>query len=415
MALTQPSSTSGEQHADAVLLELVTNRESCRDPYRAYAEMRSAAPIFRSSFGTYVLTRYADCWAVLRDPRCGKDWAGFMRQSGIEDWQQHPSLQGGDEWLLFANPPAHTRLRRLVAKAFTPRMVSRLEPRMEAMIDELLVPIADAGGGDLLDALAFPLPCNVIGDLLGVPEADRASFREPVRISTRTLEVGVTPEQIAAADEAVEWSWGYFQDLIVERRAHPGDDLLSGMLAVEEQGDRLTTDEIATMALLLFSAGFETTTNLIGNGTFALLNHPSELRKLREQPALITPAVEELLRYDASIQISGRFSNDDIEVGGQAIPAGSTIMTVLGAANRDPARFADPDRLDVGRRDIEPLSFGSGIHYCLGASLARRETALALTRLLARFASIELAGAARFRDQLGFRGLESLPVRCGNA
>jgi cytochrome P450 len=415
MPVTQSASDAGEQLADSLFLTFVADPEARRDPYPTYAAIREAAPVLRSSLGSFVLTRYADCWSVLRDPRCGKDWAGFMRQSGVEDWRDHASLQDGERWLIFANPPEHTRLRRLVAKAFTPRMIARLEPRMAAMIVELLEPLAEAGGGDLLDQFAFPLPCRVIGELLGVPEADRAAFRERVRIATRTLELGVKQEQIAAADEATVWMRAYFEDLVAEKRARPGDDLLSGMLAVDEGGDRLTDDEIVRMALLLFPAGFETTTNLIGNGVHALLRNPREMERLRAEPTLTAGAVEELLRYDASIQFSGRASLQDIVVAGQEIPAGSTIMTILGAANRDPEKFPDPDRLDVGRRGVEPLSFGSGIHYCLGASLARSETALALAHLLARFARIELETAPRFRDQLGFSGLESRVVRCAAA
>jgi len=397
--------------ANALMAELMTSTGRA-DPYPIYHRMREIAPIFRSELGPWVLTRYDDCRAVLRDPRYGKDWAGFMQASGLDDWRDHDALAYGETSLLFANPPMHTRLRGLVSKAFTPRVVERLRASMRTTIARLLEPFTEAGGGDLLDALAFPLPVTVIGELLGVPAADRMLFREPVRLNTASLEIGVTREQVEKADPAARWMQQYFYDLIADKRAHPGDDLLSGMIEVEIDGDRLSDQEIVRMGLLLFGAGFETTTNLIGNGTLALLCHPDQLALLRADPERMPAAVEELLRYDASIQLSGRAALEDLELCGRAIGRGDAVVTVLGAANRDPARYVDPDRLDVTRRDVEPLSFGSGIHYCLGASLARAEADEALRALLARFATIDLADQPRFRDQLGFRGLESLPVRC---
>jgi cytochrome P450 len=397
--------------AEKLLAELMTPAGRA-DPYPIYDRMREAAPIFKSTLGPWILTRYNDCRAVLRDPRYGKDWEGFMASSGIEDWRDHPSTAYGETSLLFANPPEHTRLRGLVSKAFTPRMVDRLRTSMRRIIDELLDPLAEAGEGDLLDALAFPLPVTVIGELLGVPTGDRMQFRERVRLNTATLELGVTRAQIALADDAAAWMTDYFQDLVAEKRLRPGEDMLSGMIEVELDGDRLDDREIVGMGLLLFGAGFETTTNLIGNGVLALLRSPLQLAWLRQHPDSMAGAVEELLRYDASIQVSGRSAFEGTELGGHTIAAGEAVLTILGAANRDPGRYRDPHRLDLTRRDIEPLSFGSGIHFCLGASLARAEGEEALSALLGRFADIELAGEARFRDQLGFRGLESLPIRC---
>jgi cytochrome P450 len=401
--------------ADAAFLTLVADADVRRNPYPTLHEIRAAAPVLRSSLGMWVLTRYEDCHAVLRDPRCGKDWPGMMTRAGFDDWQAHPSLQYGDSTLLFANPPQHTRLRRLVARAFTPRTVEKLKPRIADTVDRLLEPLAEAGGGELLDALAFPLPVTVIGELLGVPESDRAPFRDAVRANTRTLEMNVTREDIEAADAAAEWMTGYFEKLLAEKRRRPGDDMISAMALAEEGGDRLSDDEIVGMSLLLFGAGFETTTNLIGNGIHHLLEHPDQMALLRSDPSLIANAVEELVRYDGSILLSGRAAFEDIEVAGQRIEAGAGIVTILGAANRDPAKYEDPDRLDVRRSAVEPLSFGSGIHYCLGANLARGEAVLTIGKLLERFPRIERAGAAEFRDQFVFRGLESLPVSFGAA
>ncbi len=400
--------------ADAAFMSLLMDVDKRRNPYPVFRAMREAAPVFQSSLGGWVLTRYEDCYNVLRDPRGGKDWNGLMMQSGIDDWREHPSLAFGSRSMLFANPPQHTRLRRLVAKAFTPRVVEALKPRMAAVVDRLLDEIERNGGGDLMDMLAFPLPVTVIGDLLGVPEADRPSFRDAVRANTRTLELGASREDIGIADRAALWMQDYFHALIADKRAHPGNDMLTGMLEAEEGGDHLSDGEIVETGLLLFAAGFETTTNLIGNGVHALLTHPDQLALLRQRSDLLGNAVEELLRFDPSIQITGRAIFEDIEIAGHRIPAGSGVMTLLGAANRDPARFADPDRLDVTRTGVEPLSFGSGIHYCLGANLARGEGCLAIGKLLERFSRIEFAEEPRFRDQLGFHGLETLRLVCAN-
>jgi cytochrome P450 len=400
--------------AEAEFLKLVTDPDIRRDPYVTLREVRHYAPLFRSSIGVWVLTRYEDCHAALRDPRGGKDWPGMMQRTGFDDWREHISLAYGDASLLFANPPQHTRLRRLVAKAFTPRTVEKLKPRIAATVDALLDDFADKGGGDLLDALAFPLPVTVIGDLLGVPEADRAPFRDAVRANTRTLEMNVTREDVEAADVAAQWMMDYFTGLLADKRRQPADDMMSRMLQAEEGGDRLSDDEIVQMSLLLFGAGFETTTNLIGNGVHHLLEHPEQLALLRANPSLLPNAIEELARYDGSILLSGRSAMEPMEIAGHRIDAGDGILTILGAANRDPSRYAEPDRLDIERSDIEPLSFGSGIHFCLGASLARGEAILSIGRLVERFAKIEVTGTPRFRDQFVFRGLESLPLACSS-
>lgn len=413
MATAGCATEHDEARADAAFLRLLLDPAVRQDPYPVLHEVRSAAPVLRSSVGTWVLTRHEDCHTVLRDPRGGKDWPRMMERLGFDDWRSHPALAYGDTSMLFANPPYHTRIRRLVAKTFTPRTVEKLRPRMEATVAVLLEPLAEAGGGDLLDALAFPLPVTVIGDLLGVPECDREPFRDAVRVNTRTLELNVTREDVEAADGAAEWMIEYFRVLLREKKASPADDMMSAMAQAEDGGDRLGDEEIVRMCLLLFAAGFETTTNLIGNGVHHLLANPDQLGLLREDPSRMAGAVEELLRYDGSILLSGRAALQDMEVAGHRIAAGEGILTILGAANRDPARYTDPDRLDVTRQGVEPLSFGSGIHYCLGANLARVEARLAIGELLARFPRLEAAGEARFRDQFVFRGLESLPVACG--
>jgi cytochrome P450 len=409
--MSSGQSRTGERSVDDLVAQLFLTPEGRGAPYEILAEIRRREPVCRTAFGPWLLTRYEDCRSALRDPRMGKDWAGFMESSGIYDWRDHASTSYGERSMLFANPPEHTRLRRLVAKAFTPRVIEGLRPGMQRITGELLDRLARQGGGDLLDALAFPLPVTVIGELLGVPEQDRPLFRDRVRLATKTLEIGVTPEQVLQADEASAWSRDYFARLIEEKRRTGGEDLLCRMIEVEDEGERLSDVELVDMGLLLFAAGFETTTNVIGNGAYCLLTHPEQTERLRGNASLMPGAVEEILRYEASIQISGRYAFEDVEIGGTTVKAGQSVLTALGAANRDPERYEEPDRFDIGRVDSEPLSFGSGIHFCLGASLARAEAAEALGALLARFPGIELVEEPTWRDQFGFHGLERLDVR----
>ena len=399
--------------AESAFSKLFFTPEGRTDPYPIYHELRSAAPVHRSEAGMWILTRYDDCWATLRDPRFGKDYALMVEQRFGTDWRVHAALTGAEHSMLNVSGPEHTRLRKLVSKSFTPRMIQRLEPRIEAAVAELLEPFAEAGGGDLLEAVGFPLPVTIIGELLGVPEQDRPEFRALVRDLVAILEMKPTPEQIVAADRAQISIRSYFQSLIAEKRGNAGEDLLSALLHVEDGGDRLTDDELGTMALLLFAAGFETTTNLLGNGVLALLQAPDQLAQLRSEPALVTTVPDELLRYDGTVQMVNRVTDTDVDVGGMTIPAGEVVFAVIGAGNHDPARYSDPDRLDVTRTDVQPLSFGGGVHFCLGAALARSEIRITLRGLLDRFAEIELDGVPpRFQDRLTLRGLPYLKLAC---
>ncbi len=397
--------------AETTVRALFLTPDGRRDPYPHYHRLRAAAPVDRSdTLGAWLLTRYEDCWAVLRDPRFGKDYPGQMERRVGTDWRRHPSLVGRERSMLNVHGPDHTRLRRPVAKAFNRRRVDDLRPAIARTVDALLEPLAAEGGGDILDALGFPLPVAVIGELLGVPEPDRPRFRALVRDSTAVLEVVPTPAQLAAADVAHLEMRDYFARLLHEKRRRPGSDLLSALVQAQDD-DRLTDDELVTLASLLFAAGFETTTNLIGNGLFGLLRHPDQLAVLRAEPSLVGNLPDELLRYDGTAQVAMRQTLAAVEVGGVTIPAGEAVIPLLGAGNHDPARFADPDRLDIRRPALEPLSFGGGVHYCLGAALARAEIEIAFRALIERFEVIELAGEPpRFRDRLTLRGLESLQV-----
>jgi cytochrome P450 len=387
------------------LLDELTRMPGREDPYPRYARLREIAPLLRADDGALVATRYADCVTATRDPRLGHMSADMLAFIGLPDWADHPALRMLFTSMLTINPPDHTRLRRLVSSTFTARRVQALRPAIADMVDGLLDRMD--GTVDFVPAFAFPLPVNVIGELLGVPEPDRAQFQTLVRDWTQVLEV-TTVNVLKTADPAAATIREYLAGLAAERRRAPGDDLISALVAAEEQGDKLTEDELLTTTALLFAAGFETTTNLLANSVVAMLRNPDQL------PLIGAPgAVEELLRYDSPVQIVSRLVMQDIELGGGPVEAGERVVAYLGAANRDPERFAEPERLRLDRTDVAPLSFGGGIHYCLGAPLARLEAQVALPALIERFPRLALDGAPERRDSLSIRGYLSVPVVTG--
>ncbi|HXQ21632.1 MAG TPA: cytochrome P450 [Candidatus Acidoferrales bacterium] len=399
--------------AEAVFTQLFLTPEGRANPYPLYHQLRQTAPVHRTKLGMWVLSRYDDCWAAMRDPRLGKDYAPQIEQRFGPDWRKHPSLTAGERSMLNTSGPEHTRLRKLVTKSFTPRMIENLKPIIERVVNQLLDPVADAGGGNVLEAVGFPLPVTIIGEMLGVPEIDRAQFRDLVRDLVVILEMQPTPDQLVSADAAQVTIETYFLKLIEEKRRRPGEDLLSALVQAGGAGDRLSDDELVALAALLFEAGFETTTNLFGNGLLALLRHPDQLALLRRDATLFANLPDEFLRYDGTAQLVNRVTEASVEVGGVTIPAGEQVFALLGAGNHDPARFPNPDQLDVTRTDIQPLTFGGGVHFCLGAALARAEIEITFRTLLQRFDHIELSGAEPcFQDRLTLRGLTALNVAC---
>ena len=387
------------------------------DPYPTYARLRSSAPVYRAALpdgrGVWLITRYEDVLAVLKDHRFVKDWRGALTPEQLAQVPPIPEVMKPlSQNMLDTDPPDHERLRALVSKAFTPRLIERLRPRVQAISDGLLDAVQDRGEMDLIDDYAFPLPITVIAELLGVPAEDRNNFREwsdaavSGNASQEYMEEILIPHMQAFTD--------YLRALFEEKRANPGDDLVSALVRAEEAGDRLSEDELLGMVFLLLVAGHETTVNLIGNGVLALLQHPDQLRKLKEDPSLIKPAIEELLRYDGPVETSTeRFAREDVEIGGQVIPRGEMVLVVLAAADHDPQRFSDPDELDITRTDNRHLAFGKGIHHCLGAPLARMEGQIAISTLLRRMPNLRLKGSPEslsWRPGMILRGLRGLPV-----
>jgi cytochrome P450 len=379
------------------------------NPYPKYAKLRAKAPLHWSPLlEAWVATRYADVDAILRDhKRFSSDPRKRQRTRAPRTMVDNP----GGQSMLFVDPPEHTRLRALVNKAFTPQAIAALTPRIQAIVQELLDQIPEPSHFDLIDTLAYPLPVIVMAELLGIPPQDRAQFKHWSDRRARALEPTITPREIQEANRAAHEIDDYFRGVIKERRRAPRDDLISTLVATEEAGDALTQDETLVMLRLLLIAGNETTTNLIGNGILALLRHPDQLQKLREHPELIDTAVEEILRYDTTVQVDFRSALEDVEIGGQRITRGQGIMLLLGAANHDPEVFHAPEQFDITRREASHLAFGRGVHHCLGAPLARTEARLAFTGLLERFSDIRLLTEhPPFKDNVVLRGLQSLPL-----
>jgi cytochrome P450 len=390
--------------------------EFIRDPYPFYARLRETDPMHVTPHGAVLATRHAEASLVLRDKRFGKDFvARNVRRYGPKIMEE-PVFRSMRHWMLHQDPPDHARLRGLVVKAFTARRVEDMRPRIQAIVDETLDAIEPRGEMDLIEDFAFRLPVTVICDMLGIPGDHRELFYKRSRAGGRMLEpVPLSEAEIAQANVANAASQAYFQQLFALRRSQPGGDLTTQLLQAEEDGAKLSHEELTANIILLFGAGHETTVNLIGNGLLALYRNPDQLTLLRERPELIVNAVEEFLRYDSSVQMTGRVALEDIaDLGGRRIAKGDSVFCMLGSANRDSAAYPDrPEQLDITRPNVKPLSFGGGIHHCLGAQLARIEAEVAIGTLLRRLPGLRLddPGNPEWRPTFVLRGLKRLPAR----
>ena len=389
-----------------------TDRAFVANPYPRYSELRESSSLAVTADGLFVLTRHADVLAALRDARLSSNPAHRGDVAGIRGL---PFLADGTvQLMLLADPPAHTRLRRLANKAFTPRTVEALRPRVTELVDGLLDDAAEQGGCDLMAALAEPLPVMVICEMLGVPAADWDQFKPWSTAVARALDAGADPTVLDDAVPAVIGFVQYFAALIEERRQSPRDDLLSALIAAEEQGETLTTPDLFAMLILLFIAGHETTTNLIGNGTLALLRNRDQFEALRSDPGLAGAATEELLRYDSPVQVTARTATERVTVGGIELDRGQGVICGLAAANRDPRYVDEPETLRLSRGVARHVAFGNGMHHCLGAPLARVEGQVVFDRLARRFPDMVLTDDdPPYREHFVLRGLAALPVHLG--
>jgi len=385
------------------------------NPYPFYDRLRETDPMHLTPLGFYVASRHADIATILRDKRFGKDFAGRMSRRHGPEILEEPVYRSMRHWMLQQDPPDHTRLRGLVVKAFTARRVEDMRPRIQQIVDETLDAVADRGHMDLIADFAYRLPVTIICDMLGIPEEHREIFHQRSGEGGRLLDpVPLSAADIAEGNAGNMMSQLYFQQLFELRRKNPADDLTTQLVQAEQDGSKLSNEELTANIILLFGAGHETTVNLIGNGLLALHRNPDQLALLKARPDLISNAIEEFLRYDSSVQMTGRVALEDIEdLGGKKIPKGDTVLCLLGSANRDPAAYPDrPDSLDITRSNVKPLSFGGGIHHCLGAQLARIEAEIAILTLLRRLPDLRLDDAQNpeWRSTFVLRGLKRLPA-----
>lgn len=386
-----------------------------RDPYASYRRIQSRHRVYTNRLfrGTCVLSRYDDVVAVLGDARFTVDRPNADLFKRLDPFRglSPEFIAGINSALLMVDPPVHTRLRRLVNKAFTPRVVESLRGRVQALVDDLIDAAAPRKGMELIHDFAYPLPVTVIAELLGVPAADHARLKAwsdtlAVLLDPLQASDGLQPTEAAFAEISA-----YMRPIFAARRAEPRDDLISGLVAVEEQGEMLNEIELLSLTMLILGAGHETTTNLIANAMLALFNHPAERRRLQDDPTLIGSAVEEFLRYDSPVQATDRVVSVECEIAGRPLRRGAVVALLLGAANRDPARFPDPDRLDLSRPDNHHVSFGHGAHFCLGAALARLEAQIAITTLLRRCPDIDGEHAPQqWKRSMVLRGPTALRV-----
>jgi cytochrome P450 len=397
---------------------IVFSDEILQNPYPTYARLHEAGPLHYLDVGSkwpvWSIVSHAECSSIAKDPRLSAKRAQQMllslplsRQSEFAELARMLSL-----WLIFMDPPEHTRLRKLLNKGFSAAAVEGLRSQVEVIVDQMLKPLQHGSEVDLMREFANPMPVRIILEMLGIPQELRDTFVDWSRaIAVFRGNPNRTVEETRAAQDALIELTEFFRKTVAERRRNKGNDLISLLIDIEEEGEVLTEEELYAQCIALLFAGHETTRNLIGNGMYTLLQHPQETEELRERPEIIRSAVEELLRYESPVQFTARVLKEDIEVCGQQIRKGWTVLCMLGAANRDPKQFKAPDDLDLKRLNNQHLAFSAGLHFCIGAQLARLEGQVALLNLVQRFPKMKLTGPRpEYAPTFGFRGLKSLPV-----
>lgn len=405
-------------NAAAPTTKLVFNEEILQNPYPTYARLLEEGPLHYVDVGgkwaVWSVFGHAECSAIAKDPRCSAKRAQQLllslplsRQAEFNELARMFGL-----WLIFMDPPEHTRLRKLLNKGFSPSAIEALHPQIEAVVDRMLEPLKAGAEVDLLSAFANPMPVSIISEMMGVPEGLHGTFVDWSRaIALFRGSPNRTVEQARAAQDAMLQLTDYFRKTVAERKRHKGDDLISLLIDIEEEGEVLTEEELYAQCISLLFAGHETTRNLIGNGIYTLMQHPEQAAELRGNPEMIRSAVEELLRYESPVQFTARVLKEDIEICGQRIPKKWTILCMLGAANRDPKRFKDPNQLDLKRLNNQHVAFSAGPHACIGSQLARLEGQVAILKLVQKFPNMKLTGPRpEWASTFGLRGLNTLNV-----
>jgi cytochrome P450 len=413
--LTRPT---GDTHAaEEAFASILFSPEGNQDPYPFYQRLREARPVHHSTLGMWVLTRYDDVLATLRDKNIGKDVHAYMGGRFGGDWASHPALNRMSQMIFWANPPEHTRLTRLYSPSFTGKAVARQRALIQRILDDLLEPLAEAGGGDVVNEVCYPLPLYVMSQMLGMPLEEAPLLREPIRNFQRTMELGLTAQELRAADEGAQFAGQYFAELVARKRREPGDDLLSEMIAQSDhEGRPISVPDLVGMCSLMIGAGFESTTHMLGNGVLALATNTDQQCLLRERAdELMSTAVDEILRLDAPVQVGVRALAEAKVIGGVEVPANAQITALIGAANHDPAHFTNPEQFRVDRRESAPLSYGAGVHTCIGWRLANLQAEVFFGTMLRRFSDIQLLDPPVFRPRLTLRGVEELSIAVVNS
>jgi cytochrome P450 len=412
-AVGSPILLSWEKLTTGVSYDLLSQKVQA-DPYPVYREMRAKDPVHWSELArAWFLTRYAEVASVLKDSRFSVE--GTQQKSnermGYKLDEASPLRRINKRWMLFVDPPDHTRLRGLVNRAFTPKAVEGLRPKIQELVDGLIDQVQDRGHMDIVHDVGDPLPAKVLAYLLGLPAEDSAVLKPWADVVGMGIDPILAPEVVVRINRVILEAGEYFERHIEQRRRNPTDDLLSSLISVEEQGEKLSSDELLSLLFLFLAAGTETTTNLTCNGLYTILRHPDQLERLRQDPSLIETAIEEFLRFETPVQVTGRVAMEDVEVGGKIIRKGHPVGLLLGAANRDPAQFPDPDRLDIGRTPNRHDAFSFGIHFCVGAPLGRAEAAIAIGTVLRRLPKLKLqSDTPHWRPTMNNRGLQTLRV-----